>query len=59
MNERPVIFTVTENRIYTKDGRIADSKKEYPLVFKTTFETMATITKYGNEQGYAVLFEVD
>lgn len=59
--ERPIVFTITRNdamhyRIYTKDNR-ADLQAN--VGYEGLFTMLVSISKSFNEQGYAVLFEVD
>ena len=62
MNEdRPIVFTITQNdgahfRIYTKDSR-ADLQAN--VGYQGLFTMLASISEAFNNQGYAVLFEVD
>lgn len=59
MNERPVIFTVTEDgRIYTEDKRVREEKRKWETV-NDVYRSMSMITETLNQEGYAVLFEVD
>ena len=62
MNEdRPIVFTITQNhgahfRIYTKDSR-ADLQAN--VGYQGLFTMLASISETFNNQGYAVLFEID
>lgn len=63
--DRPVVYTIiAENddqfRIYTKDSRLVakDSEIEHIHISKL-FNTMVMISTILNDEGYAVLFEVD
>ena len=59
--ERPIVFTITQNdavhfRIYTKDSR-ADLQAN--VGYEGLFTMLVSISEAFNNQGYAVLFEVD
>lgn len=59
--ERPIVFTITQNdavhfRIHTKDSR---ADLQATVGYEGLFTMLSSISKTFNEQGYAVLFEVD
>ena len=59
--ERPIVFTITRNdathfRIYTKDNR-ADLQAN--VGYEGLFPMLVSISAAFDEQGYAVLFEID
>jgi len=61
-NDRPIIFTITENDktffICTKDGR---AEHRFTTVHGAEFimPALTSLSKEFNNNGYAVLFEVD
>ena len=60
-NDRPIVFTITQNdathyRIYTKNSG-ADLQAN--VGYEGLFTTLVSISEVFNNQGYAVLFEVD
>jgi hypothetical protein len=64
MEERPIVFTITQVdngniRIYTKDGRVNECNREVITEINLMLQLMTFITGTLNNQGYAVLFEVD
>ena len=57
--ERPVVFTITPLndgtfKIYTKDMRV-----DCDVVVNSLYSAMVHIAELYNNEGYAVLFEVD
>ena len=59
--ERPIVFTITQNdathfRIHTKDNR---ADLQATVGYQGLFTMLASLSKTFNEQGYAVLFEID
>ena len=65
--ERPIVFTITEEKrtdsltmlkVYTKHERGSQENVEH-LYPSELFATMADISEVLNDEGYAVLFEVD
>lgn len=59
--ERPIVFTITQNdaahyRIYTKDSR---TDLQTNVGYQYLFTMLVSISETFNNQGYAVLFEVD
>lgn len=64
MEERPIVFTITQEgngniRIYTKDGRVDECNREVITEINLMLQLMTFITGTLNNQGYAVLFEID
>ena len=64
MEERAVVFTITpvtdrDIRIYTKDGRIKPEDREVNADATHLVNAMTMISTILNDEGYAVLFEVD
>lgn len=64
MEDRPVVFTITELdpiniRIYTKDARVKDGDNDIQIANGNLISMMTIITKLLNDEGFAVLFEVD
>lgn len=62
--ERPIVFTITELdpisiRIYTKDARVKDGDNDIQVANGNLINMMIIITKLLNDEGHAVLFEVD
>lgn len=63
--ERPIVFTITQitnnfgglYRIYTKDSRYKYNQSDISVL--RLFETMTEIAEELNNNGYAVLFEVE
>ena len=57
--ERPIVFTITSLndgtfKIYTKDMRV-----DCDVVVNSLYSAMEHIAELYNNEGYAVLFEVD
>ena len=64
MEDRAVVFTITpvtdrDIRIYTKDGRIKPEDREVTADATHLVNVMTMISALLNEEGFAVLFEVD
>ena len=64
MEDRPVVFTITEIdpiniRIYTKDARIKDGDNDITIASGNLMAEMIIISSILNDEGFAVLFEVD
>ena len=62
--DRPVVYTVTHVdtsrvRIYTKDGRIREGDNDIIVTLSNLLNEMVIISKILNDEGFAVLFEVD
>lgn len=62
--ERPVVYTISEInhidvRIYTKDSRIKDGDNDITVCNGNLLPMMINISTILNDEGYAVLFEVD
>lgn len=59
---RPIIFTITSNdkiRISTTDARVEENNREIEFNSELLFSMMSFIAGVYNNQGFAVLFEVD
>ena len=64
MEDRAVVFTITpvtdrDIRIYTKDGRVKPEDREVDADATHLVNVMTMISALLNEEGFAVLFEVD
>ena len=64
MEERPIVYTITpiagsNIRIYTKDARVKDGDNDIQIASKNLLAEMTIISSILNDEGYAVLFEVD
>lgn len=64
MEDRPVVYTITELdptniRIYTKDSRVKDGDNDITIASRNLMAEMIIISEILNDEGYAVLFEVD
>jgi len=64
-DERPVTYTITSEddvyfKIYTKDSRVSgrDANIEH-IHISNLFKELTIISSILNDEGYAVLFEVD
>lgn len=62
--DNPVIYTISEInhidvRIYTKDSRIKDGDNDITVCNGNLLPMMINISTILNNEGYAVLFEVD
>ena len=61
MGDRPIVYTITQNdavhySIYTKDSR---TDLQANVGYEGLFTMLVSISEELNNQGYAVLFEVD
>lgn len=67
MSDRPIVFTITETTrnfgglyyIRTKDSRAGTHNDYIDVGFQQLFNILEEITQDLNDEGYAVLFEVD
>ena len=64
MEERPIVYTITpitdvNIRIYTKDYRVDPKDQEVEVHVTKLVNAMTMISEILNDEGYAVLFEVD
>jgi len=64
MEERPIVYTITELdpiniRIYTKDARVKDGDNDIKIASGNLMAEMIIISELLNDEGFAVLFEVD
>ncbi len=64
MEERAVVFTITpvtdsDVRIYTKDSRVRPEDREVEATNSKLVNAMTMISEILNDEGFAVLFEVD
>ena len=64
MEDRPIVYTITELdpiniRLYTKDARVKDGDSDIQIANGNLISMMTIISKLLNDEGYAVLFEVD
>lgn len=61
----PVVYTITAEsdtrcRLYTKDSRISEKDRCVgPVVTSKLLNTMIMISSVLNDEGFAVIFEVD
>ena len=60
----PVVYTITELdssniRVYTKDARVKDGDNDIQIASNNLISMMNIITKLLNDEGLAVVFEVD
>ena len=63
-NTTPVIYTISQLgsgmvRLFTKDARIATGDKDITVTAKNLVNMMTITAKLLNDEGLAVLFEVD
>ena len=62
---RPIIYTITleddvHYRIYTKDSRVSEGDANIEHIhISNLFKELTIITSVLNDEGYAVLFDVD
>ena len=64
MEDRPIVYTITpvtdvNIRIYTKDWRVDPKDQEIEVHVTKLVNAMTMISVLLNDEGYAVLFEVD
>ena len=64
MEERTIVFTISQVsdtgwRIYTRDGRVKDADNNITVVKSKLINAMIMVSEILNDEGYAVLFEVD
>lgn len=64
MEDRPIVYTITQLsngdcRIYTKDSRVKPGDDDLTVANSKLINTMIMISSLLNDEGYAVLFEVD
>ena len=64
MEDRAIVFTITpvtdsNVRIYTKDGRVRPEDREVETTNSKLVNAMTMISEILNDEGFAVLFEVD
>ena len=64
MEDRPIVYTITEIdpaniRIYTKDARVRDGDNDIKIASDNLMSELIIISSILNDEGYAVLFEVD
>ena len=64
MEDRPIVYIITELdpiniRIYTKDSRVKDGDNDIQICSGNLIKEMIIISELLNDEGYAVLFEVD
>ena len=61
--ERPITFTISKTeagfRMHTKDGRVHKYNQDVGFNRDQLFTMMDFATNIYNEQGFAVLFEID
>lgn len=64
MEDRAIVYTITavtdsEIRIYTHDARVGEEDQEIYAAPSKLLQAMIMISEVLNNEGFAVLFEVD
>ena len=64
MEDRPIVFTISPLaddtcRIYTRDARVKDGDNDVTVAAAKLTNMMTVMSHILNDDGYAVLFEID